>query len=260
VPQELLFLKPLFTALIMPPALFLMAMLLGWYLMLRYRSRFGTGLVGLSVVALWLLSCNAVAVLLDRNFLPQSIALDQVTVTQSLRDQNVQAIIVLGGGVESVSREYGAPQPKANTVARMHYGVVLAKASGLPLGFSGGQGWAATAQSSTEAAAVQRWLAQLGQSPLGWSEDKARDTRESAELMAPMLKKDGIARIALVTNAWHMARAKRAFEGAGLVVTAAPTGYTEALYSPILEWLPSVEGLRHSQQVLREVLGLASGQ
>jgi uncharacterized SAM-binding protein YcdF (DUF218 family) len=260
VPQELLFLKPLFTALILPPTLFLLIALLGWYLMLRSRGSLGTVLAGLSLVALWFLSCNAVAILLDRNFLPQSIALDTVTATQSLRDQKVQAIVVLGGGVESVSREYGAPQPRANTVTRMHYGVVLAKASGLPLGFSGGQGWSASKESDTEAAAVQRWLSQLGLAPLRWSEGKAHDTRESAELMAPMLKKDGITRIALVTNAWHMARAKRAFEAAGLVVIAAPTGFTEPIYSPALEWLPSAEGLRHSHQVLREVLGLALGQ
>jgi uncharacterized SAM-binding protein YcdF (DUF218 family) len=260
MPQELLFLKPLFAILLLPPSLFLLAMLLGWYLMLRYRSRFGAGLLGLSLVALWLLSCNAVAILLDRNFLPQSIAMDQATAAQSLRDQNVQAIVVLGGGVDSVSREYAAPQPAGNTVTRMHYGVVLAKASGLPLGFSGGKSWSAGAQSDNEAAAVQRWLNQLGLAPLRWSEGKSHDTRESAELMYPLLKKDGIARIALVTNAWHMARAKRAFEATGLVVIAAPTAFTEPVYSPVLEWLPSAEGLRHSQQVLREVMALALGQ
>ena len=64
-------------------------------------------------------------------------------------------------------------------------------------------------------------------------------------------------RIALVTHAWHMPRAQRAFANAGLGVTPAPMGFTEPLHSPGLEWLPSVEGLRHSKEILRELLGMA---
>ncbi len=260
MPTELLFLKPLLTALALPPALGIWLALLGWWLMLRNRSRWGAALVGLSLLGLWMVSCNAVAIWLDRNFLPQTIALAPDQVVPTLRQQQMQAIIVLGGGAETASREYGQAQPAQATVTRLHYGVVLAKSSGLPLGFSGGIGWAASDAADTEAAAAQRWAAQLGLAPLRWLEGGSRDTQENAQKTAALLKKDGITRIALVTNAWHMPRARRAFENAGLMVLPAPMGYTEPVTSATLEWLPSAHGLRHARWVLHEMLGLVLGQ
>lgn len=259
--QDLAFLKPVFTALAMPPTVGLLLALLGWLLMVRsqYLRTLGAGLAFTGLVALWLLSSNGFAILLDRNFLPQTIALNARTPAQDLRDQQVQAIVVLGGGVDAASREYGASQASDSTSARLHYGVVLAKASGLPLAFSGGVGWAAVPSADTEAAAAQRWLAQLGLPPLRWAEGKSRDTRENAQAMAAVLKKDGITRIALVTHAWHMPRAQLAFDNTGLTVTPAPMSYIEAAQAPLLEWLPSAQGLQNSRHVLRELLARVIG-
>jgi uncharacterized SAM-binding protein YcdF (DUF218 family) len=256
---ELAGLKPILTTLILVPAGPLLLMAMGWMLLRRYKL-LGRALIVASMAALWMLSCNAVAVWLDQQFLPQTAHIAPANMSSFLRNEQVQAIIVLGGGAESASREYGAAQPSGATIARMHYGVVLAKQTGLPLGFSGGQGHAASAQSDTEAAAVARWLAQLSLPPLRWLEGSARDTRENAALTAALLQKENVSHIALVTHAWHMPRAKRAFEAAGLTVTPAPMAFTEPVSSPLLEWLPSAEGLTHSRQILREWLGLVMGQ
>lgn len=255
---ELASFKPLLTSLVMPPAVGLLALAIGWLCYRRFRvlSRF---LVAGGLAFTWLVSCNGFAVWLAQASLPPvaHIAPDKMAAT--LAQARVQAIIVLGGGAEMVSREYGALQPRDHTIARMHYGVVLAKASGLPLGFSGGIGHASHTAGDTEAAAVQRWLTQLGLPPLRWSEDKSRDTRENAQLTAQMLAKDGIQRIALVTNAWHMPRAQRNFEAAGLAVLPAPMLYIETRYSPLLEWLPTADGLRQTRYVLSELLGKTLG-
>lgn len=260
MPTELAFLKPLLATLLLPPAGSLLLALLGWMLVKRKLHSFGSAVIVLSLLSLWTLSCNSTAIWLDRQFLPQTIYINPSEAGSFLREQQVQAIVVLGGGAESANREYGAAQPSEATISRMHYGVVLAKQSGLSLGFSGGQGHAASPQSDTEAAAVARWLSQLSLPALRWNEGKSRDTRENATLTAAMLKKDGVQRIALVTHAWHMPRAKRAFEAAGLTVTAAPMAFAEPVSSPLLEWLPSAHGLTHSRQVLRELLGLILGQ
>jgi uncharacterized SAM-binding protein YcdF (DUF218 family) len=256
---ELAFLKPWLTALAMPPAIGLLVIALGLALMRRYRNGLGVAVAMLGLVGLWLVSCNGFAVWLSRHALTQVAVLVPASAVQTLRANQVQAIVVLGGGAESRSQEYGRAQPSASTIARMHYGVVLARSSGLPLAFSGGVGWGADAHTDTEAQSVQRWLAQLGLTPLRWSESQARDTRDNATLSAALLRKEGIQRIALVTHAWHMPRAQRAFEQAGLTVLPAPMGYTEAIFSPGLEWLPSADGLRHSRQILRELLGTALG-
>jgi hypothetical protein len=60
----------------------------------------------------------------------------------------------------------------------------------------------------------------------------------------------------LVTSAWHMPRARRAFEQAGLEVIAAPTGYTSITPSP-MAWVPSGQALRNTHIAMREWLGQA---
>jgi uncharacterized SAM-binding protein YcdF (DUF218 family) len=261
LPTELAFLKPWLTALAMPPALGLLLIGLGILLLLvRSRRRLGIFTITLGMAFTWLVSCNGFAVWMGRHWLPQVANIVLPTASQTLRQQKVQAIIVLGGGVESRSREYGRAQPNGSTMARIQYGAVLARSTGLPLGFSGGQGRAADKRSEPEAQSVQTWLSQLGLPPLRWAESQSRDTLENAQFTAALLRKDGVQRIALVTHAWHMPRAQRAFERAGLTVLPAPMGYTEPQYSPGLEWLPSEEGLRNSRAILRELLGTALAQ
>jgi uncharacterized SAM-binding protein YcdF (DUF218 family) len=257
MPSELNFLKPWLTALALPPAGGLLIIGLGLWLMLRYRSRLGISVALLGVASLWIVSCNVFAVWMGQHLLPAAPHVSLATAGATFKQQQVQAIIVLGGGAETRNREYGNAQPNGLTIARMHYGMVLARNTSLPVGFSGGVGWAAQAQSDTEAQAVQRWMAQLGMGPLRWSESNSRDTRENAVLTAAMLRKDGIERIALVTHARHMPRAQRDFEKTGLIVTPAPMGFTEPLFFTGLEWLPSADGLRNSRQILHELLGLA---
>lgn len=260
MPVEIAYLKPVLTALALPPGGLILLALFGLLLASRGSKRLGHATLFVSLALLWAVSCNGVAIWLDRNILPQTAVITPSEAKQTLLGHKAQAIIVLGGGAEFASREYGAAQPSGATVARMHYGVVLAKQSGLPLGFSGGQGRAANSQSDTEAAAMARWLAQLSLPPLRWLEGSARDTRENAALTAVLLQKDNVTHIALVTHAWHMPRAKRAFEAAGLTVIPAPMSFTEPVGSPLLEWLPSADGLMHSRQILREWLGLVMGQ
>lgn len=89
-----------------------------------------------------------------------------------------------------------------------------------------------------------------------WVDSRSRDTHENAQLLWALMHKDGIRRIALVTDTTHLPRATLEFQRAGFEVTPAPTGFLSARERPILEWLPSAEGLANSRQVLREWLAL----
>ena len=255
--MELGFLKPLLTSLAMPPAAPLLLALLGVLLAWR-RKRGGLALVALSLAALWLLSCHGTAVWLARHALPQ---FDAATATQ-LKNGQVQAIVILGGGVLPAAPEYGgAPQPSPFTAARVRYGIWLARQTGLPVAFSGGVGWAADGMQSVSEAEV---AAQMAMQDFGvklrWSEAASRDTWGNARLLAPVLMQDGVQRIALVTDAWHMPRSVAAFEAAGFAVTPAPMAFTRPIESRALQWLPSAQGLLASRNVLRECLGLAVGR
>ena len=206
---------------------------------------------------LWLLSCQAVVVWLAQTVLPQY---PPATALQ-LNANQVQAIVVLGGGTLPQAPEYGAAQPNRFTAERLRYGVWLAKQSGLPVAFTGGSGWAAGATAQTTEADVARRVAQEDYGfTFRWLENQSRDTGENARLTAPMLKRDGIERIALVTDALHMTRAIREFERTGLVVTAAPTAYVLPTRSALLQWVPSADALHDATRLAHEVLGLQAAK
>ncbi len=260
--MELAFFKPVLSSLLLPPAGPLLLVFAGAAVGLRWR-RAGSCLVAVASLLLWLLCCNSMAVWLAAHALPQYAALSPAQ-TQALRQQGVQAIVVLGGGVNEQAPEYGHAEPSRTTAARLRYGVMLARHSGLPLAFSGGIGWsqamgtATTAAEAavTEADTAQRMLEQDYGLRLQWAEPRSRDTAQNAQYSYALLAPQGVQRIALVTNAWHMPRAAREFAQAGFALTPAPMGYVTPQDHSLLEWLPSAYGLVGSRQVLREWLAL----
>jgi uncharacterized SAM-binding protein YcdF (DUF218 family) len=247
--MELAELKPVATALVLPPGGLLLLALLGLLWARRQRGA-GLALAGTSLLALWALSCHGVAVLLAQNLLPQ------VPPVQPDQLRQVQAIVVLGGGVLPRAPEYGAVQPGDRTLGRIRYAARLARQSGKPLAFAGGVGWSATgAAGASEAEVARRVLQEDYGLELRWLEDRSRDTRENALQMAQVLLPQQVRRIALVTDATHMPRALGHFRAAGFEVLPAPTDFQFARERHLLEWLPTARGLQVSAQVLREWLG-----
>lgn len=245
-------LKPILATLVLPPAAPLLLALLGLLLATR-KKVWGLLLAFAGMALLWLLSCHAVAVWLAQNILPQyppaSVAM--------LKSSDVQAIVVLGGGVHPVAPEYGEAQSSPTAAMRLRYGAWLARQTGLPVAFAGGLGWgAADTQTLSEGEVARRMAQQDYGLRLRWIDDRSRDTAENASLLRPLLQKDGIQRIALVTHASHMPRSMLAFERAGFQVTAAPMSFTLPNRNGLLEWLPSSDGLDASRVVLKEWLAL----
>ena len=254
--EALLFLKPILTGLIMPAALgpLLVVVLSVWafkrspkYMALRLPIAI-SGFVGLS---LWLVSCPAVAVWLSVNLLPQVKAIQ----VSDLKQQQVQAIVVLGGGAEAFTHEYDGPNLSTASMSRLLYGLHLSQSAHLPMAFTGGKGWGGQDKQAPEAEVADAVLARLHAPALRWQENQSRDTRENAQMAANLLQKEGITRISLVTHAWHMPRSVRNFEDAGFKVLPAPMGYIQTYAQPVLQWIPSGEGLRDSCAVLKEWLG-----
>lgn len=247
-------LKPLLTALALPPAGPLLLALLGLLLMAR-RWLAGAILSLLGIGALWFLSCNAVGVGLAHTLLPQVKPLN----VRSAEMANVQAIVILGGGVLGQAPEYGLAQPSAATLERVRYGAWLARQTKKPLAFAGGVGWAAGPNTTPEADVARTVLKDDYGLELRWADSRSRDTAENATRMAQAMRGDRIQRIALVTHASHMPRAVAAYQKAGFQVTPAPTGWPAPRERELLEWLPSVHGLELSRSVLREWLGRQLG-
>lgn len=245
-------LKPILTTLLMPPASLLLLGLLGLLLAARKKAA-GLVLIFLAGAALWLLSCHAVSVWLAHTLLPQHTPVTAA----ALKSGGVQAIVVLGGGVHPVAPEYGEPQASPAAAMRLRYGVWLSRQSGLPVAFAGGLGWgAANGQVISEGEVARRAAQQDYGLALRWVDTQSRDTVENAQFLKPLMEKDKVQRIALVTHAWHMPRSVRAFERAGFVVTPAPMGFILPSRNGVLQWTPSADGLGTSQLILKEWLGL----
>ena len=245
--------KPVLASLLMPLALLPLLGLLGLVLVSK-RKWLGWLLSTLAFSALWLLSCQAVVVWLSALVLPQFTPTNAL----HLKSAQAQAIVVLGAGILPDAPEYGSAQPTPNTTARLRYGIWLAKQSGLPLAFSGGTGWAANATTkSFEADVAARVALEDFGFKILWVENKSRDTSENAQFSSALLKRDGITRIALVTDSMHMARAVKEFERTGLVVVPAPTQYFLPTKSGILQWLPSAETLSNTTRLIHELMGLS---
>lgn len=256
--------KPILTALLLPPAGPLLALLPGLLLIWRRRpnvSWSGRLWIAAALVALWTLSCQSTAVALGRHLLPSHAPAS----VQMLRQQQVQAVVVLGGGIEPYAPEYGGPQLNALSMERLRYGVWLARELQVPLAFAGGVGWSQAAHAAgqppvpAEADMAGSVALQVLGHPIAIIDSRSRDTRENGLYMTELLLQRNIRHIALVTHAWHMPRAMRAFDGRGLQVHAAPMGFTGLYERPLLGALPSAHGLTASRRILREWLGLLLG-
>ena len=243
-------LKPILTALLLPPAGPLLLALLGLLAARRGRPA-GLRLAAACIVVTLALASHAMAALLARELLPP------VTPVQAADLQGVQAIVVLGAGVHPAAPEYGEAQPTERTLVRLRYAVRLARQTGKPLAFAGGVGWAGPDGAPTEGAVARRVLQEDYGLALRWVDDRSRDTAENAARMAELLRRDGVRRIALVSDASHIPRAAAAFRAAGFEVIPAPTDFPLRLERPLLEWLPSAHGLTSSRELLREWLGRA---
>ncbi len=241
-------LKPILTALVLPPAGPLLLALLGVLIAMRRRG-LGLFVVTVGILATLALSTNGVALVLARHLMPG------VEAVQPQQLQPVQAIVVLGGGVLPQAPEYGLPQPGPHTLQRLRYGAWLAKKTGKPLAFAGGIGWAAVGiPTEAEGTVARRVLQEEYGLALKWMDDRSRDTAENAVRMGQLLRPAGVRRIALVTDATHMERAAAAFRAAGFEVIPAPTDFPVAESRRDLEWLPSSTGVATNRSLLREWL------
>ncbi|MGA0569568.1 YdcF family protein [Variovorax sp. VNK109] len=245
-------LKPILTTLVLPPAGPILLLAFGALMaMLRWRSLAWSAAI-IATASLWLLSCQGFAALMARTLLP---TVPPATV-QQIQQSKAQAIVILGGGVEPRAPEYGTAQPSAPTLIRLRYGARLARATGLPVAFAGGFGWgASSAQTVSEAEVAQATLREWGVAAR-WLDGSSRDTAENAQQMRAHLQKEGVTRIVLVTQAWHMPRSLAHFEHAGFTVVPASTDYILAEKGDLLSWLPGIGGLHDSRTVLREWLAM----
>jgi len=232
------------SAFLLPPGNLLLLFLLGLGL-LRRRPRLARGLLVLATVGLWLLSVPVVA-----NRLLASL---EEGPPARFEFSRAQAIVVVGAGRYRDAPEYGGDTASSLALERLRYAAWLARQSHLPVLVSGGS----PEGRAPEAGFMKQILEREFGVPVRWVEDASRNTWENAQLSRRLLAPQGIDTILLVTHAWHMPRARRAFEAVGFRVIPAGTRFHRTQSTMATDWLPDAQALLDSHFAFHEWLGLA---
>jgi uncharacterized SAM-binding protein YcdF (DUF218 family) len=168
-------------------------------------------------------------------------------------DRNGQAIVVLGSGTYFNAPEYGSDTVSAGSLVRLRYAAYLHRTLRKPVLVSGGT---PEGGQVPEAELMKQVLQRDFNVPTQWVENGSRNTFESAGMTRDQLKST-VQQVYLVTHAWHMPRARFAFEHAGFMVIPAPTGYTTGFELTVLDFLPDAVALSNSSQFFHEIAGIA---
>jgi uncharacterized SAM-binding protein YcdF (DUF218 family) len=238
-----------FKQLLLPPGLFIVLILLGWWL--RTRSpRLALALFMAGVGGLWAMSAPIVveraAVLIE-----SEPALPRDQWASLANDTDV--IVVLGAGRERDDPAFDGDQPSLLALQRIRYAAQLAKASGLPLLITGGLHYGTP---PSEAELMAKVLEKEFGVTVRWKESRSRTTWENAHFTADLLRPEGKRRVVLVTQAWHMARSRWCFEQFGFDVKVAPMGFLSAPVSaPLGGWLPEAKAFWQGNLLLNEAVG-----
>jgi uncharacterized SAM-binding protein YcdF (DUF218 family) len=235
--------------LLMPPGVLILLLVLAWWWR-RSRPRLASCCFALGVGGFWLMSLPVVvqwgAGLLEREV---PLARDEWTTLARRAD----AIVVLGAGRERGDLAWGSDQPTGVALERERYAARLAKASGLPILTSGGLHHGTP---PTEAKLMADSLHDDFGVAVRWQEGQSRTTWENATFSAEVLLPEGIKRVVVVTQAWHMPRAVWSFQKAGFEVVPAPVGFLSVYNAePLGGWMPELKAIWRSGQLLNEAAG-----
>ncbi len=178
--------------------------------------------------------------------------------SKDINSSNAKAIVVLGAGRYVNALEY--PEKKdsisAGALERLRYGVYLHKKTGLPILVSGGS---PHGRMQSEASIMQDALKNIFQLKAKWLDVNSSNTWNNARFSARILQPEDIKDIILVTNAYHIPRARLAFEHFGFNITAAPLGFSASnrgdIPYTVLDFLPSAHAMSSSSSALHEFIG-----
>ncbi|BBO84326.1 hypothetical protein DSCO28_48920 [Desulfosarcina ovata subsp. sediminis] len=242
-------LKKVIAPFILPPGIFIL-MIVGMGLVLTFSRRWRIGLINLAIgLSLWALCLGPVA-----NFLMRGLEAEFSIPSDPIGD----VVILLGGGiVDRVPDLTGRSAPSPMMMGRVVTAARLYQRLKLPVIVSGGRLF--DDGGAVEAPVIKRFLVDLGiPEKMIITEDRAQDTAQNARLTAAICHQHGYRQPILLTAAYHLKRARMAFESAGMAVTPFPAYFLGARDVPHTwrQWLPHAGTLYISASALHEYVGI----
>lgn len=241
------FIIKLITAIILPP----FNVLILWLLALLFRlfnwKKLSIVCTTLGISVLYVSSISYTSRQLEnRLILPNTLTLQEY--------KQAQAIVLLGAGIRDSQELFGKISATELGLERMRYAAYLQKETQLPLLISG-----SAYNGTSEADTMAHELQQFFNVPTTWIENKAQTTKENIQFSKAILASEHINKIILVTQQWHMPRAKYLFEQAGFEVYPANVGYgvvPDHYKLHFMHFVPQAGALHKNTLLLKEWLGL----
>ena len=214
-----------------------------------YQRRVGMWFIGFGAFSIYLFSTPFMAI-----SLMGAISDYPALSPKQIQDESVQAIVVLAGGRDSSAPEYGGDTVSEYSLQRIRYGAWLKRRTNLPILLTGGR---LKGETLSEAQLMQDVLQKEFNIEVNWLESQSRNTLENAKFSTRMLSSKGISRIYLVTHAWHMKRAREAFEYYEIEIVAAPTAFElpDKSFPTVSDLLPNRWGIQYTALALHEIIG-----
>lgn len=164
--------------------------------------------------------------------------------------QDIAAIFVPTGG--SFDDGTGRWWPSQGSIARLAAALRLHEQFGLPLIVSGG---APKPSQPPEAETLANHFGLQG--PQVALETRARNSMETAEFVAAMLREEAQPRVLLVTSATHIARMSAALRHHGVAVVAVAAEGADQPGLTASDFLPRYEGLKRTRAAAHEYMAIA---
>jgi uncharacterized SAM-binding protein YcdF (DUF218 family) len=245
--MTLIIVHRLLQSLILPPLNSILIILFGLCLIREFK-RFGKIIIFLGILTFYIQSIPFFAYYLNKSLELPAIKEEQL--------KTVQAIVVLGGGVNGHGYEYPFKVvPNTETLTRLNYAAYLAhQYPDLPIITSGGY----TGGRYTEGK-VMRYTLQNSffvTNPI-YVEDSSRNTDENAKYVAKILQEKGLTKVAVVSQAYHLRRACMVFRKYGVEALPASTDYMYSIdaATPQLAFIPTASAMRFTSRALHEIVG-----
>ncbi|PJG85222.1 YdcF family protein [Conservatibacter flavescens] len=236
----------LISTLILPPANILILWLLSLLLLKLQYKKLSLFTALLSASLLYIVSIPYTTETLSKTLVHE----DHLSI-QDYRQ--AQAIVVLGAGLRDNKELYSSLTVPAIALERMRYAAYLYQETHLPLLVTG-----ASPNGNSEAKVMAREFEQFFHTPVKWLEEQALNTKQNAVLSKKILEKSNINKIILVTNQWHMQRAKLLFEQQGFQVFPASVGQglpPQSYGIKFMHFIPQSAALNANMQLLKEWIG-----
>ncbi|RRN04493.1 YdcF family protein [Bibersteinia trehalosi] len=239
-------LTKIITAIILPPfnALLLWLFALFCFKFNWRKIGYSAALLGISI--LYLFSIPYTSKLLNDSLIKE----DNLTLTDY---RNAQAIVLLGGGLRDSKELFAKLATNQIAVERVRYAAFLHRETQLPILITG-----SAPNGVSEASVMAKELQMFYQVPTKWLEEQAKTTKENALFSHKILAKQHINKIILVTNQWHMQRARMLFEQQGFEVLPASVGAgatPETYGMNLMYFIPQAGAMNSNMLALKEWIG-----